>query len=66
MYLTKGTRELDTNVEGAWSSVAGDRFYSAPGSTLGIGYNFTRFAEDELGDFNRDASGVFFRVTAQY
>jgi hypothetical protein len=33
---------------------------------LGIGYNFTRFAEDELGDFNRDASGVFFRVTAQY
>ena len=33
---------------------------------LGVGYNFTRFAEDELGDFDRDASGVFFRVTAQY
>jgi uncharacterized repeat protein (TIGR01451 family) len=33
---------------------------------LGIGYNFTRFAEDELGDFDRDSSGVFFRVTAQY
>ena len=33
---------------------------------LGVGYNFTHFAEDELGDFNRDASGVFFRVTAQY
>ena len=33
---------------------------------LGLGYNFTRFTEDELGDFDRDASGVFFRVTAQY
>jgi uncharacterized repeat protein (TIGR01451 family) len=33
---------------------------------LGVGYNFTRFAEDELGDFDRDSSGVFFRVTAQY
>ena len=33
---------------------------------LGLGYNFTRFAEDELGDFDRDASGLFFRVTAQY
>jgi hypothetical protein len=33
---------------------------------LGLGYNFTKFAEDELGDFDRDASGVFFRVTAQY
>jgi len=33
---------------------------------LGLGYNFTRFAEDELGDFDRDASGIFFRVTAQY
>jgi hypothetical protein len=33
---------------------------------LGVGYNFTKFAEDELGDFDRDSSGVFFRVTAQY
>lgn len=33
---------------------------------LGVGYNFSRFAEDELGDFDRDAHGVFFRVTAQY
>lgn len=33
---------------------------------IGVGYNFTRFAEDELGDFDRDASGVFFRVSAQY
>jgi uncharacterized repeat protein (TIGR01451 family) len=33
---------------------------------LGVGYNFSRFAEDELGDFNRDAQGVFFRVTVQY
>ena len=33
---------------------------------LGLGYNFTRFTEDELGDFDRDASWVFFRVTAQY
>jgi hypothetical protein len=33
---------------------------------LGLGYNFTRFAEDELGDFDRDSSGVFFRVSAQY
>ena len=33
---------------------------------LGLGYNFTKFAEDELGDFDRDASGIFFRVTAQY
>jgi hypothetical protein len=33
---------------------------------LGLGYNFTKFAEDELGDFDRDASGVFFRVAAQY
>ncbi|MCB9530584.1 MAG: DUF11 domain-containing protein [Myxococcales bacterium] len=33
---------------------------------LGLGYNFSRFAEDELGDFDEDAHGVFFRVTAQY
>jgi hypothetical protein len=33
---------------------------------LGVGYNFTKFAEDELGDFDRDNSGVFFRVAAQY
>lgn len=33
---------------------------------LGLGYNFTKFAEDEYGDFDRDSSGVFFRVTAQY
>jgi hypothetical protein len=33
---------------------------------IGLGYNFTRFTEDELGDFDRNASGVFFRVTAHY
>lgn len=33
---------------------------------MGVGYNFTRFAEDELGDFDRDHRGVFFRVTAMY
>jgi len=33
---------------------------------LGVGFNFSRFAEDELGDFDRDARGVFFRVGAQY
>ena len=33
---------------------------------VGLGYNFTDFTDNELGDFSRDESGVFFRVTGQY
>ena len=33
---------------------------------LGLGYNFTDFTDNELGDFSQDESGVFFRVTGQY
>ncbi len=33
---------------------------------LGIGYNFTRFSDDELSDLNRDVGGFFFRVQGTY
>ena len=33
---------------------------------VGVGWNFTRFSDDELSDLDRDASGFFVRVTGQY
>jgi hypothetical protein len=33
---------------------------------LGVGYNFTRFSDDELSDLDRDVGGFFFRVQGQY
>jgi hypothetical protein len=33
---------------------------------LGVGYNFSRFSDDELADLERDAHGFFFRVVGRY
>jgi hypothetical protein len=33
---------------------------------LGLGYNFSRFSDDEFADQHRDASGFFFRVVGRY
>lgn len=33
---------------------------------LGVGYNFTRFSDNEFADQSRDASGFFFRVVGRY
>jgi len=34
--------------------------------SLGIGYNFTSFNDNEYQDVNRDASGMFFRMVGKY
>jgi hypothetical protein len=33
---------------------------------LGIGYNLSRFSDDELGDLQRDSHGFFMRLTGHY
>jgi uncharacterized repeat protein (TIGR01451 family) len=33
---------------------------------LGVGYNFSHFSDDELGDLARDTHGFFFRVVGRY
>lgn len=33
---------------------------------LGLGYNFSRFSDDELADLSRDSHGIFFRVVGRY
>jgi len=33
---------------------------------LGVGYNFSRFTDNEFADQDRDASGVFFRAVGKY
>lgn len=33
---------------------------------LGLGYNFSRFSDDELADLERDTHGLFFRVVGRY
>jgi uncharacterized repeat protein (TIGR01451 family) len=37
-----------------------------PFARLGLGYNFSHFADDELADLERDAHGWFVRVTGHY
>ena len=33
---------------------------------LGLGYNFTRFSDNEFVSQDRDAGGLFFRVVGRY
>ena len=33
---------------------------------LGLGYNFSRFSDNELGDLQRDGHGLFIRVVGHY
>jgi hypothetical protein len=33
---------------------------------LGVGYNFSHFSDNELGNLERDAHGAFFRLVGHY
>jgi len=61
-------RFLHQSLTGDWrhGTLVEANYIVADHVRLGLGYNFTRFAEDELGDFDSDRHGFYFRVTAQY
>ena len=61
LYLDKG------NAEETRSGFLVELGYTVRDTVrLALGYNFSRFSDNELGDLERDGHGMFVRVTGQY